>query len=560
MKLNKITLSKDKIFIILLALVGFVVYSNSLFNDFVFDDKALIVYNPAIKSAKFLPQILQKDIYINFWQNTPNQPVSNVYRPCQLLSYYLDYKIWGLNPLGFHLMNLILHLLNAVLIFYLIFALFSDFKVSALVSVLFLVHPLQTSVVSYIAGRADLLSFLFMLLGLFCFLKFNQTRYGKFYVFSLICALLALLSRENALLFLVFLLLILYIQKAKPGQYLWAAPFVLLDFAYLLWRNYLFGSVQMPLPAGQLHFWQYLLNILNLIFQYVLLLLSPLDLRLLRTTPFLNSFIQPQAILVTGFFILLVSGLIFFRKNRLLVFGTGWFIFGLVPVFIYFDKYSMLYGALMAESWAYVSSLGFFIVLVFILMKNRRIGGLLLIILILFYSALTLANNFYWKKDLIIFKRIMQFADPRLPIRKSLINEYLVYGRYNEALDEIKKYKGYYPDDPNLEILCGNYYFYTQDIKKAIARYQEAIRRKGQDFFVFYRLSICYKILGQLDKAIDLGLAAYKINPYFVPNLIELGESYRQKQDFVSTRKYYSLALSLEPRNKIIRSLLEDAK
>jgi tetratricopeptide (TPR) repeat protein len=554
---KKIALSKKTIFIILLFLAAFVVYFNSLFNDFVFDDKALIVYNPAIKSAKFLPQIFQKDIYVNFLQNSPAQAASFVYRPLQLLSYYLDYKIWGLNPIGFHLTNLVLHLLNAVLLFYLLFALFSDFRISALASVLFLLHPLQTSVVSYIAGRADLLSFLFMLLAMFSFLKFVQAKNIKFYVLSLICALLALLSRENALILFVFILLIIFIQKVKFRQYFLVLPYLALNLAYFFWRMHIFGKIQFFVQPPQFNPALYLLNIFNLLFKYVLLLLIPFDLRLLRTTPFLNSFLQVEAIFAISFIVLLGVGLFFWRKNKVFVFGAWWFILGLLPVFMCFDKYVLLYGALMAESWVYVSSFGFFVVLVFMLIRSARIGVLILIILVSFYSVLTMANNFYWKKDLIIFKRILQFSDPRSPVRKSLINEYLVYGRYSEALDEIKKYEKYYSDDYNLEILYGNYYFYTQEISKAVARYQEAIRKKGNDFFVLYRLSVCYRILGQLERAVDFALEAYRINPYFIPNLIELGELYQQKNDLVLARKYFSLALALEPRNKVIRSLLE---
>ncbi|MBI4982360.1 MAG: hypothetical protein HZC15_04385 [Candidatus Omnitrophica bacterium] len=554
---NKIALSRKTIFIILLFLAAFVVYFNSLFNDFVFDDKVLIVYNPAIKSAKFLPQIFQKDIYVNFLQNNSAQSASFVYRPLQLLSYYLDYKIWGLNPIGFHLTNLVLHLLNAVLLFYLLFALFSDFRISALASVLFLLHPLQTSVVSYIAGRADLLSFLFMLLAISGFLKFVQAKNIKFYVLSLICALLALLSRENALILFVFILLIIFIQKVKFRQYFLVLPYLALNLAYFFWRMHIFGKIQFFVQPPQFNPVVYLLNIFNLLFKYVLLLLIPFDLRLLRTTPFLNSFLQAEAIFAVSFIVLLGAGLFFWRKNKAFVFGAWWFILGLLPVFMCFDKYVLLYGALMAESWVYVSSFGFFVVLVFMLIRSARIGVLILIILVSFYSVLTMANNFYWKKDLIIFKRILQFSDPRSPVRKSLINEYLVYGRYSEALDEIKKYEKYYPDDYNLEILYGNYYFYTQEISKAVARYQEAIRKKGNDFFVLYRLSVCYRILGQLERALDFGLEAYKINPYFIPNLIELGELYQQKNDLVLARKYFSLALAIEPRNKVIRSLLE---
>ena len=89
----------------------------------------------------------------------------------QVLSYWLDHKVWGLRTFGFHLTNLILHLLNGILIYLILLKLFSDPKVAALASFLFIVHPLHVPVVSYISGRADLLSLLFILLSVFLFLE-----------------------------------------------------------------------------------------------------------------------------------------------------------------------------------------------------------------------------------------------------------------------------------------------------------------------------------------------------------------------------------------------------
>lgn len=93
----------DNFFILGLCLFCFALYFNSLNNNFVSDDRVLIVQNPLIKSFKFLPLFFQKDIYAH--SGITAKMGGKMYRPLQLLTYSIDYKIWRFNPFGFHLSN-----------------------------------------------------------------------------------------------------------------------------------------------------------------------------------------------------------------------------------------------------------------------------------------------------------------------------------------------------------------------------------------------------------------------------------------------------------------------
>ncbi len=192
----------NKIFILILCVLCFVIYSNSLTNGFVYDDEVLIVNNPAIKYPKLLPLIFKKCLY-DYPGIGKDITFDKMYRPLQVLSYALDYRIWKLNPLGFHLANVLLHLFNTILIYYLLLII-SNNTVSKIVSILFLVHPVHTSVVAYISGRADLLTAFFMLLSLIGFLQFIKLKSKTYYIASLLSALFALYSRENALILFIF--------------------------------------------------------------------------------------------------------------------------------------------------------------------------------------------------------------------------------------------------------------------------------------------------------------------------------------------------------------------
>ena len=90
----------------------------------------------------------------------------NFYRPLQVASYVVDYSLWGLNPAGYHLTNILLHVGVAIALFYFLNLLFGSQKISLAASLLYAVHPAHTQAVSYILGRADILCALFLLLGM----------------------------------------------------------------------------------------------------------------------------------------------------------------------------------------------------------------------------------------------------------------------------------------------------------------------------------------------------------------------------------------------------------
>ncbi len=96
-----------------LILIGLVVYADSLPNSFVWDDENLVLGNPAIRSLPALPELFTGGIFIGI--------KGNFYRPLQSLTYAADYAVWGLNPLGYHLTNILIHIINAILVYFILF-------------------------------------------------------------------------------------------------------------------------------------------------------------------------------------------------------------------------------------------------------------------------------------------------------------------------------------------------------------------------------------------------------------------------------------------------------
>ena len=183
--------------ILFMVVILTIIYSAALNNPFIWDDYFHVVENTFIKDWRYIPQIFTSDVFFFAPQR------SNFYRPLQSLSYMIDYTVWKLNPLGYHLTNVLIHLFNIILIYLLLSKLFQNRFVPFLSAFFFTIHPLQTSAVSYIAGRADLLLTFFCLCSLSLYFESQHATSGGmrgrlYYVVSIIAFIFALLSKEAA--------------------------------------------------------------------------------------------------------------------------------------------------------------------------------------------------------------------------------------------------------------------------------------------------------------------------------------------------------------------------
>ncbi len=158
--------------IILISIIGFLVYYSSLKGVFVFDDKALILDNPFIKNFSHIKDIFTTQLFKG------SGIYSNFYRPIQSLSFMIDYHLWGLNPYGYHLTGIFIHILNAIFVYFLTYRIFKKQDIALITSLLFCVHTVLSWPVDYIASRADLLSPFFFLAALLLYILYRENNNG----------------------------------------------------------------------------------------------------------------------------------------------------------------------------------------------------------------------------------------------------------------------------------------------------------------------------------------------------------------------------------------------
>ncbi len=201
------TLSAHTKSIIILIILVFITFFNSIQNGFVGDDNLVVVNNTFYNSFHNLPRLFDKS-----YTTQPQQIMATgtadygsgsvAYRPVLSLTYFFDHAIYHLNASGYHFTNFLIHLANVILVYWLVYSLFQKVPLSVFGALIFGLHPLRTEAVCCIGYRADLLGTFFILSALLCYVRFkNNQRFIFFFILSCLFFLLALFSKESTISF-----------------------------------------------------------------------------------------------------------------------------------------------------------------------------------------------------------------------------------------------------------------------------------------------------------------------------------------------------------------------
>ncbi|MDB6173926.1 MAG: Tetratricopeptide 2 repeat protein [Chthoniobacteraceae bacterium] len=457
----------------LLLIIGavFLGYWPAQRNGFVWDDTALILRDPLIRSWRLIPEAFQHFLFID-------ATASNFYRPLQRLSFMADYAIWDRNSSGYHLSSIYVHIGAAFALFLLVEKLLAAVpyrRAYALgVALLWAVHPLHTSAVTYIAGRADPLAALFgfsaITLGL---LTFERT--GRRAILAMtgasVCFLAALLSKESGVFALIVWLLILIWRKESRAVFMrWGLAAALILTSYTAIR---LSAEKVPPPKSISSAVQTPAPILaaRALGDYARLFVAPENLHMERdvsTRAASPGNESPDNRFKTGLGFLVAAGLCgwgWWAKRRapvaglaLLAFAAAYLpISNLIPL-----------NATIAEHWLYVPSA--FLLLagaatVAELFKKR--GWLVLIPLsawAIYLGISTNAQQGYWLKQRVFVLRTIEAGGDSARMRVNLGNieagdghPELAIEQYNEALKRTPELAFALMGMASAEVRRGNY-------------------------------------------------------------------------------------------------------
>lgn len=179
---------------LLIALLTTVCFANGLTGDFVQDDVIVIVKQPVLQSLANIPKLFTQP----YWG--PKEAVQGTYRPIVNASFALTYAVFGLQPIGYHLGNLMLHALNGWLIFLLARRYTGKPLVGLFTALIFTAHPVHVEAVTQVVGRAELLSACFFFLAWWFWLDGEIVPTRRY--LSWLCFALALFAKENTVVWL----------------------------------------------------------------------------------------------------------------------------------------------------------------------------------------------------------------------------------------------------------------------------------------------------------------------------------------------------------------------
>ena len=308
--------------LIAIAVVTFVAYSDSFHGGFVSDDKVSVVQKESIRS-------LDREHLVKIFTTFDD---SN-FIPVKVLTIAIDYHFWGLNPVGYHITNLVIHIACAFVVYLLLLRLDLPPPAALLTSLLWAVHPVQVESVAWISERKNVLSGLFFFAAFLAYIRFSArpSFWGYLGTFALLA--LALLSKMNTM---VLPALCLAYEWTMCHRLRWRDVAAVIPMLLLGAAVAYFNLAGNPIHGTAWHGGSVIVSWLSsfvVFFRYLGKIALPLDLRSGYDVPLRGSLLDPPVLAATiGLVVLAGLTLWLLRQRRREAFWMLWFAICLAPM------------------------------------------------------------------------------------------------------------------------------------------------------------------------------------------------------------------------------------
>lgn len=557
--LNKIQINRDRqklIAYLVLTIVTFAVYWQVNQFDFVnFDDHHYIKHNIHVQSGMTIDSIhwAFSTKYFGLWN------------PLVWLSFMFDYQIFGLNAAGYHINNLILHILSALLLFWLFNRMTNRIWESAFVATLFALHPLHVESVAWISERKDVLSAFFWILTLCLYAYYTEKPCIKRYLLVLLAFIPALLSKPMVVTLPVIMILLDYwplkrFETHKSNVWLWQlkekTPFFILSIILIIITLYSPSSVDIP-DNPDIKQFSHLSRMTNAPVAFVTYLEKTFWPHNMTIFYPVSEQISLWQFWGASLLILMISIAIIIKiKHRPYLFvGWFWFTISIAPV-IGIIQISLSAPYIIADRYHYLPSIGIAIMLAWgvpSLFKNQNIRQKVLFTLGIIFLALMGFLSWrqcgYWRNSIELWNHALQVTTNN---RLAYNNRGAVYdelGQYELAIKDYNEVIKLQPGNFQAYNSRGNMYSKLNNYQSAIVDYDEAIRLKPDFADAYYNRGTVYNnngnyqlALENFNKAIGLknndsstynnrGTVYFKLGQY-QPAIMDFNEAIRLKPDY----------------------------
>lgn len=498
--------TKTVISLCLILIAVFTAFYPSLNNGFTnWDDGDYVTENKLIRnpSLKTLAGFFTSTYFAN-------------YHPLTMLSYTAEYSIFGLNPRAYHATNLALHLLNSLLVFWLIFLLTKSNFTAFAVAMLFGVHPMHVESVAWVSERKDVLYSSFFLGSLVSYLYYRRDGRTGYYHLAILAFILSLLSKPMAVTLPFVLLLLDYFSDIRitPGTLKKKIPFFVLAVCFGAFTL----AVQQEVVRKDSSF-----TFLNSLLAgsygslfYIAKTILPVKLSCFYPYPEKLGLVfqaAPAAALALAALAVFSA-----RYTRVLLFGLLFYLVTLLPVM----QFIPIGKAITADRYHYIPSIGLLFLagkLAFLAYGKKAAGVKFLAVLALtglvsFSVFLTFKRNLVWKDSFTL---------------------------WNDVLKN-------YPGNSTAYNNRGTAYLALKEYDKAAADFQEAKRSEPGLSDAYFNLGSAYSAMGETEKTLAEFKAGLALRPE-AKAYCRLGNIYKQKKEYAEALRNYEKALELDPRH-----------
>jgi len=520
----KTNLFKNKTFhIFFIFILVFISYANIFQNQFVLDDYDFIVDWPLIRDWNNFP-----NFFINY---TPPPGEEGIYSPLKTVFHALNYHMFELKPLGYHMVSLLIHFCGIFFVYEICLLLTTNALAAFISALLFGLHPVQVEAITYMTASIDMIGIVFLFVAFYCYIKFRGYQGApdsRMYFMSLIFALFAIFTHELAISLPV--LFVWYDFCFGRGLISWrkaalrVLPFFVIVGVYVLCKYLVLGSI----ARGTYLFDNFYLTMLVMIkawMKYVFICVAPIVLTYNhkiaqgissfdfedfdRVAVLTQSPFDPQVILALA----LMSGIFYYawkhyRDKPLITFCIGWFFISLLPVSNIIPS-NVFFG----ERYLYPGLLGFCLLCgLGIGHLYRREGSwkwvsfssmavVLVLLLTVYYSLRTWVRNKDWRNE-VSFVGSAVNANPQSGLlRADLGLAYIGDGQISRALGSLEESLKRRPDYAPTYFLMAEAYVQSDRRPKAIEALKQAISLDEDFGEAHYNLAGLYAVEGMKNKA-----------------------------------------------------------
>jgi tetratricopeptide (TPR) repeat protein len=497
--------------------------------DFVnYDDNKYVYENPDVLNGLTAHNVL--------WAFTTGY--FGNWNPLTWLSYMLDWQLFGLNPAGFHITNLIFHIANTLLLFMVLKRMTGALWQSAFVAVLFALHPLHVEAVAWVSGRKDVLSTFFWLLTMLAYAQYVKKPVAARYLLTLLVFMLGMMAKPMLItLPFVFLLLDYWpLQRRISRQLiLEKIPFIVLSIVLTVITFFTQRGLGALTAFTKFSLKFRIYNAFISYVEYIEKMFHPNRLAAFYPHPFTN--VSVLYAVISALVLLAVTILVirFAKRRRYLVTGWFWYLGTLVPVIGLIQVGSFA----MADRYTYITLTGLFIIIAWGMSElpakwiyRKIVLGVSMVIVLTALGICAYQQASYWKNSVTLFSHAIEVTRNNYMAYNNLGNAYARLGRYRQAMDDYEQSIKINSAYANARYNLGVVYEMLNRPNEAIEAYEQAIRINPDYAEAYLALGNAYDKLGRYQQSVEACKRAIRIRPDYAEAYNNLGFAYGSLGDY----------------------------